>query len=247
MRGYAVVDVETTGFHPAHGEITEIAIVHTDLKGNVTETWDTLVRPRGRMAGTNVHRITASMVRSAPSFGEIAHEVRVRLTGRVAVAHNLPFDARFLTAQLDRVELPAPQIAAGVCTLKLARRQLRGPLSSWSTAATSWASRCQARTPRWRTPSRRRACSSTSSPGRAPLQEKPSPLSPHPPRATRSVSSLGPPEPDQTGAAPTGSEVARGRGAARPGCFRAGAVVRPAVSRARRRTCRAVGAAWRTS
>jgi DNA polymerase-3 subunit epsilon len=127
MRGYAVVDVETTGFHPNHGEIAEIAIVHTDLKGNVTETWDTLVRPRGRMAGTNVHRITASMVRSAPSFDEIAHEVRTRLTGRVAVAHNLPFDARFLTAQLDRVELPAPQVSSGVCTLKLARRQLRGP------------------------------------------------------------------------------------------------------------------------
>ncbi|GAA0937172.1 3'-5' exonuclease [Actinocorallia libanotica] len=127
MRGYAVVDVETTGFTPARGEIAEVAVVHVDEKGGVTGTWDTLVRPHGPMAGTNVHRITAAMVRSAPTFDEIAHELRDHLSDRVVVAHNLPFDARFLTAQLDRAGLPAPQISAGVCTLRLARRALRGP------------------------------------------------------------------------------------------------------------------------
>lgn len=127
MRGYAVVDVETTGFTPTRAEIAEIAIVHTDEKGNVTGTWDTLVRPRGPLAGTHVHRITPDMVRSAPVFEEIAHEVRELLSGRVVVAHNLPFDARFLTAQLERSGLPTPQIASGVCTLRLARRTLRGP------------------------------------------------------------------------------------------------------------------------
>ncbi|MEO3788206.1 3'-5' exonuclease [Actinocorallia sp. B10E7] len=127
MRGYAVVDVETTGFTPTRGEIAEIAVVHTDEKGNVTGTWDTLVRPRGPMAGTRVHRITAAMVRSAPTFEEVAHEVRALLAGRVVVAHNLPFDARFLTAQLEDSGLPTPQISSGVCTLRLARRSLRGP------------------------------------------------------------------------------------------------------------------------
>ena len=45
----------------------------------------------------------------------------------MVVAHNLPFDARFLTAQLEDSGLPTPQITSGVCTLRLARRTLRGP------------------------------------------------------------------------------------------------------------------------
>ncbi|GAB2824912.1 hypothetical protein GCM10022221_23680 [Actinocorallia aurea] len=127
MRGYAVVDVETTGFTPSAGEIVEVAIAQTDAAGTVTASWDTLVRPRGPVSGTHVHRITPAMVRDAPMFQDISAQIRSMLAGRVVVAHNLPFDARFLTAQLHAAGLPAPQIAEGVCTLKLARRTLAGP------------------------------------------------------------------------------------------------------------------------
>ncbi|GAB3651964.1 hypothetical protein GCM10027589_09080 [Actinocorallia lasiicapitis] len=127
MHGYAIVDVETTGFAPSIGEIVEVAVVQVDAGGAVTGEWDTLVRPRGRMSGTRIHRITPSMVQRAPSFEEVAPRLRSLLSGRVVVAHNLSFDARFLTAQLQAAGLPTPQISAGICTLRLARQYLRGP------------------------------------------------------------------------------------------------------------------------
>ncbi|WP_449060555.1 exonuclease domain-containing protein [Planomonospora algeriensis] len=44
--GYAVIDVETTGLHPAlHDRVIEIGIVHLDPAGHVTGEWSTLLNP----------------------------------------------------------------------------------------------------------------------------------------------------------------------------------------------------------
>jgi DNA polymerase III subunit epsilon len=127
MAGYAVVDVETTGFNPPSAEIVEIAVVQTDSTGRITDRWDSLIRPWRAVSGTRVHGITAAMVRGAPRFNDIAHEIHGRLAGRVVVAHNLPFDSRFLIAELGGAALPVPHVSSGVCTLRLARRYLPGP------------------------------------------------------------------------------------------------------------------------
>jgi DNA polymerase III subunit epsilon len=42
------------------------------------------------------------------------------------VAHNLPFDSKFLVAQLDAAAIPAPEIRRGVCTLSIAKRYIPG-------------------------------------------------------------------------------------------------------------------------
>lgn len=120
--GFAVVDTETTGIHTGYKHrIAEIAIVHVDLHGRVTGSWDTLVNPERDLGAQAIHGIRAGDVRRAPRFGQIAGDVVARLAGRVVVAHNWPFDAMHLRAEFDRLGVSTPfQPAAGLCTMRAA-------------------------------------------------------------------------------------------------------------------------------
>ncbi|HEV2635577.1 MAG TPA: 3'-5' exonuclease [Actinocrinis sp.] len=125
--GYAVFDIETTGLALHSESIVEIAVVHVDVHGSITGSWDTLLKPSGGVGPTGIHGITQSMVQDAPRFAEVADHLYELFAGRVAVAHNLPgFDGRFLTAHFGEVGIDAPAIKGGVCTLKYARRVLPG-------------------------------------------------------------------------------------------------------------------------
>jgi DNA polymerase-3 subunit epsilon len=119
--------VETSGFAPPAAEIVEIAVVHVDPAGQVTDSWDSLLRPQGGVGASWLHGVTPGMVRTAPRFTDIAPELHGLLAGRIVVAHNLSFDARFLTSQFATAGLTSPEIAQGVCTLRLAQAHLPGP------------------------------------------------------------------------------------------------------------------------
>ena len=125
--GYAVVDLETSGFSPPSGEIVEIAVVHVDPTGRQTGSWDSLVRPSGGVGATWLHGVTAGMVRDAPDFSAVAEALHALLVGRVVVAHNLGFDGKFLVSEFAAAGLPAPEIQDGICTLRLAQSHLPGP------------------------------------------------------------------------------------------------------------------------
>jgi DNA polymerase III epsilon subunit-like protein len=127
VNGYAVVDVETSGFHPPVGEIVEVAIVHVDVTGQVTGSWDSLLRPEGGVGATRVHGITREMVELAPRFEDVGLELHGLLTDRVVVAHNLAFDAKFLVSQFARIGVHSPEIAGGACTLRMSQAVLPGP------------------------------------------------------------------------------------------------------------------------
>ena len=127
MNGYAVVDVETSGFHPPVAEIVEIAIVHVSPAGVVTGSWDSLIRPQAGVGATRVHGITRAMVERAPRFEDVGRDLHGLLADRVVAAHNLPFDAKFLVSHFARMGLSSPEIAGGVCTLRTAQRLLPGP------------------------------------------------------------------------------------------------------------------------
>ncbi|WNV91377.1 exonuclease domain-containing protein [Umezawaea sp. Da 62-37] len=116
--GYAVVDTETTGF-AARGRdrIVEVAVVHLDEDGVVTDEWCTLVNPARDLGPQHVHRISAAEVWHAPSFADIAGALAAQLANRVLVAHNLGFDARFLAAEFGRLGVEWP--TAGLCTMRL--------------------------------------------------------------------------------------------------------------------------------
>jgi DNA polymerase III epsilon subunit-like protein len=127
VNGYAVVDVETSGFQPPVAEIVEVAIVHVDVTGQVTGSWDSLIRPEGGVGATRVHGITRDMVTRAPRFADIGTELHALLADRIVAAHNLTFDAKFLVSQFAGIGIHAPEIAGGACTLRTSQRLLPGP------------------------------------------------------------------------------------------------------------------------
>jgi DNA polymerase-3 subunit epsilon len=101
--------------------------VHVDPAGQVTGSWDSLLRPSGGVGATWVHGVTPVMVRDAPDFGAVAEAVHALLAGRVVVAHNLGFDGKFLVSQFAAAGLASPEILDGLCTLRLAQAYLPGP------------------------------------------------------------------------------------------------------------------------
>ncbi|GAA1776676.1 exonuclease domain-containing protein [Streptomonospora arabica] len=109
MTGYAVVDVETTGITPAsHHRVMEVAVVYLDESGSTVGEWSTLINPRRDLGPGHIHRIRACDVRKAPEFEYVAGELIALLTGRVVVARNISFDARFLGAEYARLNVQVP-------------------------------------------------------------------------------------------------------------------------------------------
>ncbi len=127
---FAVVDVETTGMQPTVDDrITEIAVVV--VHGTRREVvFDSLVNP-GRPIPGRIQELTGisdAMVKTAPTFADIADGVVDALAGRVFVAHNARFDWGFVGAEVKRAKglvLDGPRL----CTVRLARRLYRGEQS----------------------------------------------------------------------------------------------------------------------
>ncbi|GLC27429.1 3'-5' exonuclease [Roseisolibacter agri] len=122
---YVVVDVETTGGSPFAGHrITEIAAVVV-AGGEVREVYETLVNP-DRVIPPQIVRltgITSEMVRDKPRFREVAPDVVGALQGHVFVAHNVAFDWRFVSHEVERASGVALE-GRRLCTVRLARKLL---------------------------------------------------------------------------------------------------------------------------
>jgi DNA polymerase-3 subunit epsilon len=121
---YVVVDVETTGGSARRGHrVTEVAAVRMAGDGRTLGEFATLVNPDRAIPPfiSVLTRITDAMVATAPRFQEIAPALHAMLDGAVFVAHNVPFDWRFVTYELDRAGGPWLR-ARTLCTLRLARR-----------------------------------------------------------------------------------------------------------------------------
>jgi DNA polymerase-3 subunit epsilon len=120
--GFSVVDVETTGFSPQRGDrIVEIGVVRLNSELKIEKTFETLINPRRDVGPTSIHGITAEMVHQAPLFEDIAPSLLNFVDGTIVVAHNAPFDVRFLNSELGRSRYK-DRILSQICTLELARR-----------------------------------------------------------------------------------------------------------------------------
>ncbi|MEV3905445.1 DEDDh family exonuclease [Mycobacterium sp. NPDC050551] len=119
--GWAVVDVETSGFQPGQARIVSIAALAVGDDGNVERSVATLLNPGVDPGPTHVHGLTAEMLEGQPRFGDVVDDVRAVLAGRTLVAHNVAFDYSFLSAEAELVgaELPVDTV---MCTVELARR-----------------------------------------------------------------------------------------------------------------------------
>jgi DNA polymerase III subunit epsilon len=136
---FAVVDVETTGARAfSTDRITEIAVVVV-CGGRREVVFESLVNP-GRPippAICAITNITNEMVREAPTFADICDRVLEALAGRVFVAHNARFDWNFVNAELRRAR-DLTLDGARLCTVRLARRLVRGVLSCGLDSLTHW-------------------------------------------------------------------------------------------------------------
>ncbi len=125
--GFAVIDVETTGFSPEDDRIVEVGVVVLDPTGRETGAFCTLVDPGCGPGPTHIHGITAEMLAGAPTFAAIHPYLADRLSGRVVVGHNVDnFDLGFLRAECRRaggVDL-VPGALASVDTLAVAQAHL---------------------------------------------------------------------------------------------------------------------------
>ncbi len=119
--GWAVVDVETSGFRPGQARIVSIAALALSDDGNVEKSLYSLLDPGVDPGPTHVHGLTAEMLAGQPTFGDIAPDLLEVLRGRTLVAHNVGFDYSFLAAEAEMVDAELP-VETVMCTVELARR-----------------------------------------------------------------------------------------------------------------------------
>jgi DNA polymerase-3 subunit epsilon len=110
--------VETTGLHPTRDRIIEIGVVQLDADAIPVDEWTTLIDPQTANLGRDVHGITTGDLVGAPSFGDIVQDLLSRLSGRVIVAHNAPFDVAFLQAETVRAGIAWGPIE-GLCSMQV--------------------------------------------------------------------------------------------------------------------------------
>ncbi len=124
-KGYAVVDVETTGL-ARDDRIISAAVYRLDYRGDVEDHWYTLVNPERDPGPVWIHGLTSDVLVDAPLFPDIAAELSERLDGRVLVAHNAMFDWSMIAREYARAERTAP-VQQRLCTIALSK-ELRLPL-----------------------------------------------------------------------------------------------------------------------
>ena len=129
-REYALIafDTETTGLHPEEGHrIIEFAGIEFRLSptGEILKVipHHHLFNPEIPIPreATEVSGIRDEDVASAPVFSQHAQSIHRLLAGAVTVAHNYPFDQKFLTYELARCGLKWPFPPAEIDTVDLSR------------------------------------------------------------------------------------------------------------------------------
>ncbi|MGV9904852.1 DEDDh family exonuclease [Streptomyces sp. NPDC003388] len=118
-KGYAVVDVETTGL-ARDDRIISAAVYRLDAQGEVEDHWYTLVNPERDPGPVWIHGLTSEVLEGAPLFGEVAEEFAARLDGRVLVAHNAVFDWQMIAREYARARREAP-VRQRLCTIALSK------------------------------------------------------------------------------------------------------------------------------
>ncbi len=109
---FVIFDTETTGFSPAKDRLLEIGAVKVRNGKKLGEkTW--LLNPQRYIPWyvQNVHHITPEMVKDRPTFAKVYPEFLAFIDGSVLIAHNAPFDIRFIAAEAERNNMPAPKNA----------------------------------------------------------------------------------------------------------------------------------------
>ncbi len=125
---YTIIDIETTGGNAQHDKITEIALyVHDGSK--VIDEFVTLINPERPIPYyiSQLTGITDDMVVNAPRFYEVAKRIVELTEGKIFVAHNAPFDYRFIQSEFKQLGYNFDRET--ICTVRLSRKLIPGKAS----------------------------------------------------------------------------------------------------------------------
>jgi DNA polymerase-3 subunit epsilon len=123
---FIAFDLETTGTVPGVDRIVEIGAVRFN-NGVVESVFSTLVDPQKSIppGASAVNGITDEMVSGKPLIDHLLPAFAEFCEDLPMVAHNAPFDAQFLTADIKRFESPAP-MGVILDTLPISRKVFPG-------------------------------------------------------------------------------------------------------------------------
>ncbi len=122
---FVVFDFETTGAKTPPCRVTEIGAYR--VRGReITGEYHTLVNPEVPIPAfiSALTNITDEMVRDAPKFAEIIPDFMEFVGNSVLVAHNAPFDMRFLNHEVSRIHENYRVANPYLCTVRLSRKLL---------------------------------------------------------------------------------------------------------------------------
>lgn len=107
---FITFDLETTGFLAGIDKIVEIGAVRF-VDGQVDAIYSTLIDPKAPIpaAASRVNGISDEMVAGKPTIEAILPSFAEFCGDDIMIAHNAPFDFQFLTAEIKRLESPAPK------------------------------------------------------------------------------------------------------------------------------------------
>lgn len=124
-----VFDTETTGLDPRDGhrlvEFAGIELVERVPTGRQLHFYANPGRSMPAEAQA-VHGLTDEFLADKPAFGSMAGRLGEFLRDAVLVAHNAPFDMRFLNFELEQCGLPPISGELVIDTLELARKRFPG-------------------------------------------------------------------------------------------------------------------------
>lgn len=125
MSAFIAIDFETSGCKRFYA--CSVGMVRIE-DGRLAKSFQTLIRPpSSQVLFTEVHGLTWSMLRSAPTFPEVWPSMLKFIEGADGfVAHNAPFDRSVLSACCEAFGCKAPELPF-FCTLKGARAGLKLP------------------------------------------------------------------------------------------------------------------------
>lgn len=125
-----VFDTETTGLDPAEGHrVVEIGCVELVNRIPTGQTFHAYLNPDRDVprAAYEVHGLGTDFLKTQPRFPDIVEEFLSFVREAVLVAHNAPFDVRFINAELAMIGADSLDGDNIVDTLALARRKCPGP------------------------------------------------------------------------------------------------------------------------
>lgn len=102
---YVVLDSETTGLDPTD-EVIQLAVLGPDGTALLDTYIKPLVRKQIPAAAMAIHHISMTMLANAPSYVEVAPQLRSVIGDRAIICYNADYDKRLLaqTARLCKIE-----------------------------------------------------------------------------------------------------------------------------------------------